>query len=303
MQKLISQKLISSAALVAAIASAVMAMPVSAGPVLDRIQANGTLNIGYPANQAPFASTQNGNPTGYSVDLCQTVAESLKTKLGRPDLKVQFTATPEADGLNAVAQGSLDLYCGAVAQTLARRATVSFSIPVFASGISALTRSDAPESLQRVLLGEKAHTGPISRATVNRGIANHKYVVLKGSVSEEWVKAQVANLGVTVKIIAAETPEEALKLLTSKKADAIFGERFQLQMAAASNEGLLVAPRFFTAGPYGIALARGDDDFRLDVDTALSHKMRADDFLLFYSKHFGEPNDNVKLLSKAYSLP
>ena len=51
------------------------------GPVIQRIRDKQTLTIAYNPNQAPFSLTgDDGQPTGYSVDLCKIVASQLVTQ-------------------------------------------------------------------------------------------------------------------------------------------------------------------------------------------------------------------------------
>ena len=59
------------------------------------------------------------------------------------------------DRFDALAQGRIDLLCGAATATLERRRQVAFSIPIFPSGIGALVREDAPERLKAVLDGRE----------------------------------------------------------------------------------------------------------------------------------------------------
>ena len=97
---------------------------------LARVRQTGTLRLGYYSNAGPFSyQDEAGNPAGYTVALCQEIAQNLKTELALPTLAVEFVSVG-ADRFDAVEQGRVDLLCGPSVETLARRKTVSYSIPV-----------------------------------------------------------------------------------------------------------------------------------------------------------------------------
>ena len=127
------------------------AQPAGAG-TLDGVRARGKLVLGYYPDAQPMSyRDRSGNPAGYAVALCRQVADEVKTELGVSQLAVEWVALTRATGMQTVQQGKVDLLCGADAASLTNRANVSFSLPVFPGGISALVRSDASKALQNAL--------------------------------------------------------------------------------------------------------------------------------------------------------
>jgi ABC-type amino acid transport substrate-binding protein len=58
---------------------------------LDKIRQSGTISLGYREASIPFSYVgENRQPAGYSVELCQRVAESVKQQLGLADLKIAW---------------------------------------------------------------------------------------------------------------------------------------------------------------------------------------------------------------------
>ena len=56
----------------------------AAAQTLDKIRKTGAITFGYIDGAAPFSSVDaNGEPQGYSVDLCRAVAESVAQQLKR----------------------------------------------------------------------------------------------------------------------------------------------------------------------------------------------------------------------------
>jgi polar amino acid transport system substrate-binding protein len=278
----------------------------STAQTFTRIQSTQSINIGFVPDQAPFSFTaEDKEAAGYAVEVCRNVTAALKARLGFPPLRINFVATSTTAGLEMVEQGRLDLLCGAIPETLQARERVSFSIPIYISGVGALVRKDAPASLLRVLNGEVPHTGPTWRATVNAGLANHTYAVRAGTTSESAVRDRIAKLGVIARVVAVPTYEEGLKLVAAGKASAFFADRVVLTTYVASHggDGLNVLDRRFTLEPVALALQRGDENFRLAVDTALSNLYRSGMYQRIYTRYFGEPSATAQLLFQAYSLP
>lgn len=54
--------------------------------------------------------------------------------------------------------------------------------------------------------------------------------------------------------------------------------------------------RLFTSSPLALGLARGDEDFRLVVDRALSHLFGSSEFHDTYMKWFGKPDERTHFL-------
>jgi polar amino acid transport system substrate-binding protein len=271
---------------------------------LERMQDTGSVTIGFLPDQAPFSAAANGAATGYSIDLCLRAVDSAKDKLGidKLDVKYRSTGTVES-GLNMLAGGDIDLLCGAVTETLERREKVSFSIPIYNGGTGVVIRKDAPEDLRRVLAGKVAHEGPIWRSTINRGLSDHTYVVHRGTTDEAWVRKQIATLGVVATVVEVDDHAKGVAMVADGDADAYFADRTVLQQHIADQKGVEVLDRYFNFQALAIAVARGDEDMRLVVDTALSRLYRSDEFEGVYSQYLGSPGDFTLKLFKAYALP
>ena len=283
----------------------VWAHPVRA-QTLARIQQSGQVSLGYLADQPPFSfQASDGKPNGYAVDLCGAVVDALKARLQFPDLKAKYVRVTRANGLDMVESGQVDVLCAAVPETLKARERVSFSIPIYVGGLGVMVRADAPAAFKNVLNGGVARRGPTWRATINGGLQNRSYAVLAGSPTESLVRERITTMGVIAKVVPIQTYEAGAGMLERGEVDALFGDRATLTTLAAGRNGteLEVLDRRFTLDPAGLVIQRGDENFRLTVDTALSVLYRSGAVLTTYSRHFGEPNETARLLFLAYSLP
>ncbi|MFZ6046677.1 amino acid ABC transporter substrate-binding protein [Pseudomonas sp. CR3202] len=282
-------------------------LPLLAGAqTLDRVRASGTFTLGYLPNQPPFTATEGEGASGYAIDLCQKVADQLRTQPGLASLKVRFVPLAPDKALDVVRDGGVDLLCSPMVETLRRRQDVAFSQPVYTAGIGVVLRKNAPLSLVKVLNGEVEQTGPTWRATLNRGLAAHSFAVQGGTPVETWAREKLRLLKLLVTLETVASPVEGVDQVASGKVDAFFANQMILRSLVArdtANTNLMVLDRRFEFEPVSLAMARGDEDFRLQVDTALSQLYRSGGIMPLYSKYFGTPSELDQTLFKVYSRP
>src|SRR5678816_2171520 len=146
---------------------------------LDRILSADRIALGYRADAAPMSQrAASGEPEGYSIALCNRVADALKRTLARPSLAVEWV--PVSTGFKDLEDRRVDLICGADEITLANRARASFSIPIFPGGVSALVRADADTSLQDALEERPQPYTPLWRGTPPPTLEHRTYSALVG---------------------------------------------------------------------------------------------------------------------------
>src|SRR5262249_27894326 len=132
MQRIIGNTVCAIACLALASPAFAQKSAAPASPTLARIKQSGKITFGYQPDARPFSYRDEwGVEAGFSVVLCQRIADAIKTELGVSTLKVEWVPPPANDRFSAVADGKVDAFCGADTETLSRRQLVSFSIPVF----------------------------------------------------------------------------------------------------------------------------------------------------------------------------
>lgn len=283
-----------------------MAPIIASANTLERVRTSNTLTLGYLANLAPFSVQAGDNAQGYAIDLCLNVADKLKSELGLPTLQVRYQPMTVDDEMLAVSSGQVDILCTPTPPTLKRRQRVSYSIPIYTAGLSAVVRQDAAESLLNVLNGKVARTGPTWRATINHGLANQTYATTAGGITEAWIRQQMQLLGVVSSLVTVPDTAAGLKLVAEGKADAFFAERMLLSNLLANQPAafnLVLLDRVFEYSPTAMALAREDEDLRLLVDTALSEMYRSGEIEQAYARHLGGVGEMAKKLFKVYAIP
>jgi ABC-type amino acid transport substrate-binding protein len=301
---------------VAAFAIAVLASTIlplvtaatSTAATLDRVRQAGRLNLGYRTDARPFSyRDEAGKAAGYSVALCEKIAEQVKAELGLPMLAVEWVPVALQDRFRSIDEGKTDLLCGADAETLARRKEAAFSIPIFPSGIGAVLRADSPTALQDVLSQGPAPSRPIWRGSPARTILEKKtFSAIAGTTSETWLAGRLAVFDLTATVAPADSYDAGIRRVLDRQSDVFFGDRPILLDAAKrspSARDLVVLDRHFTYEPVALALARNDDDFRLIVDRTLSGLFASTAFRSLYATWFGEPDENTIDFFRTNVLP
>jgi polar amino acid transport system substrate-binding protein len=284
-----------SALLALASIALVSAMPASAG-TLDHIRDTGRIKLGYVPDAKPFTSMGTSGPEGYGVQVCEAIVGQLKIQLGLPDLAVDWMPLSIESRFTEVQQGHVDLLCLPTSESLTNRKQVAFSLPVFAGGTRAVIRADASPSLRHTLAGDRADKPVWRGSPATRLLADTTYAVVPGTSTEAWMKERGEALGFKAKVTTVPDYRSGLQLVLDRKVDVFFGDRALVLSAIdpAKRDDLVIVDRLLTHEQAGLALARGDDDFRLAVDTALANIYPSKNFNDLFTRWFGAPDDKAK---------
>jgi polar amino acid transport system substrate-binding protein/glutamate/aspartate transport system substrate-binding protein len=274
----------------ASIAALLITIGIASAGTLDRIGQEKSIRIAYREDAPPFSYKDKiGEPAGFMVDLCRAVAKHLADQRSLPSLNVVYIPVTAADRFEAITQQKADLLCEPTSVTLSRREQVDFSVPTFLDGASLMVRADGPKNL--------------------RDLAGKKVGVLAGTTTEEALRNTLKEAGITGDVVAAKTHDEGLAMLDDGKISAYFGDRsillFLIKQSQAPDK-LRLADDYLSVEPYALALPRGDSDFRLAVDRALSHIYRSGEIVSIFQRTFGgkaEPSQILRTLYVISSLP
>jgi ABC-type amino acid transport substrate-binding protein len=270
---------------------------------LDRIAATKTIHIGYVPDQAPFAIANEGAPpTGYAIDLCNHVVVKIRESV--PGVATNYVETSLVDAFDAVASGQIDLLCGAITATLGRREKVDFSEPIFITGMSGLLRKDSPRDLRELFLGERSVSPP--RSPEMRPFSTSHVGVRSETTTEAVLRRAIKEGGYGATVAEFPTHEEGLAALEDRQIDAYFADHAllaELRARAHRPSRLVIGTRLLTRDVYGIALARGDADFRLLVDRVFTEFYATPDFAALLAGYFGAQAAELQSQIKASSMP
>ena len=276
--------------ILAALVLSVTVLPASAfAATIERIKDSGVVRIGYRQDAPPFSFKNTvGEPAGFTVDLCRAVVALVKGQLKLDQIQIEYVPVTAQSRFDAVRDGKIDLLCGATTATLSRRALVDFSLPTFIDGASVLFRQDGPKGFDE--------------------LAGQKVGVAAGTTTEEALGNTLKATGIEAEIVPVADHNDGLKRLETNQVSAYFADQAILAFLLVKSENpkeLRLSNKLFTHEPYALALERGDSDFRLAVDTALSRIYRTGAVKKIFDGNFrgAKPSDAVKVLYIISGLP
>jgi ABC-type amino acid transport substrate-binding protein len=198
---------------------------------------------------------------------------------------VVYVPVTAAGRFEAIQQQKADLLCEPTSATLSRRELVDFSIPTFVDGASLMIRAGGPKDF--------------------KAMASQKIGVLAGTTTEQELRDTLKAAGITADIIPAKTHAEGLAMLDAGKVSAYFADRsilVSLMRDSNASGKLALAENYLSVEPYALALPRGDDDFRLAIDRALSHIYRSGDIAAIFNRTFGANTKQGQVLQTLHLI-
>jgi glutamate/aspartate transport system substrate-binding protein len=96
---------------------------------LSRIRALNAVTIGHRDVSVPFSFLdEQQRPVGYSLDLCAKIVDAIRTSQNLPNLEVRHRVVTAASRIPLIANGTVDLECGATTNTAERQQQVGFLV-------------------------------------------------------------------------------------------------------------------------------------------------------------------------------
>jgi ABC-type amino acid transport substrate-binding protein len=253
-------------------AAAWTARPAAAETTLEKIARTGTLTIGTRTGSPPFAYVNKENRwVGFSIDLVeQLVAPALSHKIGKP-VKVEKKESAPATRIPLLTSNAVDLVAETMTDTRARRDSVDFSLTFFVTGAQFLVKKGSPIKSIKDIAGK--------RVAAQQGATNAR--ILRERVPTAQLR---------------EFPDQpaGFQALSQGQADAYTNDGIQLaglKAKAPSPGNWLIVGEFYSYEPYGMALRKGDSDFRNAVDNGLMEGIDSGKFFEIYEKWFGQKSE------------
>ncbi|WP_081627059.1 amino acid ABC transporter substrate-binding protein [Bordetella sp. FB-8] len=261
--------------LMAALLACGTALAQPALSTLDRIRRTQVLRIGYDGHEPPFDYIDaNGKVTGYSIELCNRLADVLRAQLALPKLTVQYDQLSYGDRIDEVKNGAVDIECGTSTITAQRLATVAFAPSHFIT--QSRYASLAADSLRTI---EDLHGKSVAAV---RGTSN---------VSDIARLNRQNRLNLSIFIVS--TNQAAFDLLTQGRVSAFPMDDVLLRMMIdASGQPERYAISRDTLAPplrYGFMIRRGDPTFAHAVDAAMRRIYAGPDMQAIYDRWFDTP--------------
>ncbi|MFK7881729.1 amino acid ABC transporter substrate-binding protein [Roseobacter sp.] len=221
---------------------------------LERIKSSGEIKLGYRTDAAPLSfESDAGRPQGYSPIVCFALAERLGAQLGMEELEIVFERVDTNNRFEKVANGEIDLLCGASTITLERRELVDFSVPTYVDGTTVMLQKDGVSNLKE--------------------LAGKKVGVRGNTTTEDALNNSLQADGIDAEVVTFEDHGSAMAAMENKEIDGYFADQsilINMFLNSDKRDQFKVFEGILTVEKQGFAMARGDSDFRLAVDTAIS---------------------------------
>jgi ABC-type amino acid transport substrate-binding protein len=241
---------------------------------LDRIAESGEFRIGYRTDARPLSYEEDGRPAGYSVAICEHIADQLREELDRPDLDVSFIPVTLANRFDAVASGEVDIECGATTMTLDRMEHVDFTLMTYVTGGSIMSLAD-------------------SRVAQLGDLDNRRVAVISGTTTDVALRGFLADSGIDARIVEVAGSEAGMAALIDGDVDAFASDQIVLvgdALSAMEGDDELMfqfATELFSYEPYALIVPRDDADFRLVANRAIAELFRSGRYAVLYELWIG----------------
>ncbi len=256
---------------------------------LKRINDRGLIKLGFREAAPPMSfRDQSGKAVGYSIDLCDRIVAAVKQKLGRTDITVKYVPVTAKNRFTAIETGSIDILCGTTSKTLSRSERVGFTQLTFVTGASLLSLSDAK----------------VSRIA---GLKGKRVAVVANTTIIKTLKRVLKNRLIDAEVVPVPTNDAGMTALDKGVVDAFSSGQVvligQVIIRQKKKKHYYLSKELFSFEPFALAIQRGDADFRLVADSALSRLNRTGQIIAIYRKWFGRfAKDAPMVLKVLYQL-
>lgn len=244
-----------------------------AGDTLGKIRKTQTLVIGV-RESPPFAYfDENKQALGYSIELCQKVAEAIKKELKMPNMKVQYSSVDSATRFSALLEDKIDLECGSTTNNAERRKKVAFTIPHFFSSVRALVKTDS---------GIKNWNQ----------LRNRTVVTTKSTTTVKLLTDRNDTSSLNIKLVEGDTDQDSFKMVEQGKADVFPMDDvllYSLRAESKSPASFAIVGEPLSIEPYSIMLRKDDPAFKKVVDTEMLRLIHEGEIYRIYDKWFMKP--------------
>jgi len=242
---------------------------------LKKIKEAGVIALGGRDTSFPFSYkvSADGNPIGYSADLCMKIVDAVKAKLGMPSLKVQYEIVTPTNRIPLVQNGTVDLECGTTTNTVARGQQVEFAPTHFVAGVGVAVKKGSGIETLAQLEGKTVAT-------------------VTGSTSIQLLRAYRKSEKADIAELSGKDIADAFLLLSSGRAVAMVLDDIQLAGLIATSRSpgdYKILTERLRAEPYGFTFRKGDPAFKALVDQTLIGLMKSGEIDEIYSKWFTRP--------------
>lgn len=215
------------------------------GTTMAELAAAGEITVGTKFDQPLFGQQgPDGNPVGFDVE----IAKIIVAELGIDEDDITWIETISSNREPFIQDGRVDIVVATYTINDARKQVVDFAGPYYIAGQSLMVRID-----------DDSIAGPDDLA--GKRVCSVEGSTPAATIASEFPEAQLVTFGAYT---------DCLQPLRENQVDALSTDNVILAGYVAENpDDFKVVGEPFTEEPYGIGLAKGDDEFRSFINDVL----------------------------------
>ena len=241
---------------------------------LAKIKESGVFTIGHRDASIPLSYYDDKQkPIGYSVEICERVADAVKKELKKPNLQIKYQLVTSANRIPLLANGTVDIECGSTTNNAERQKQVSYLPTTFVTANRIMYKKGSGISVLADMKGKTL----VSTA----GTTNIKQVT--------QINAE-KNLGVN--ITSANGHAESFLMVETGRAAAFAMDDILLAglIATSTDPGQFeVSTEALSVEPYGIMVRKDDAKFEALAAGVVKGLMKSGEINKIYDKWFLKP--------------
>ncbi|MGU7772664.1 amino acid ABC transporter substrate-binding protein [Burkholderia sp. MR1-5-21] len=244
------------------------------GGTLDKIRQNDEIVFGYRETAIPFSYMDaSEKPVGFSIDLCNKIADAVKQRLKLPGIKVKYQAITASNRIPLLVNGAIDVECGSTTNTVERQKTVDFLDTTFVTGTRVMVKTAS---------GVKSIDDLKGKAIAVTAGTNNIKAVQEVNVSRK--------LGLN--LVYGKDHAESLLLLQTGRVSGFATDDillYSLRAGARDPSALAVVGPMLSTEPYALMIRKGDEAFKQVANDALLQLFKSGEFRQIYARWFNAP--------------
>lgn len=214
---------------------------------LDEIKLKDKITIGVKDNSKPFGFIQNGELTGFDID----IAKYITTNVFNDNYQnhIEFIPLQPSERLTALNSNKVDIVIATLSINQRRKDIIDFSIPYFEAGQALMVPNG-------------------SRISSIEQLNNKKVSVVLGTTGEKTIRMLAPN----ATSIGAISYQDAFKYLQQGVVDAVLGDDSLLYGIISEHRGYKILKPRYTKEYYAIGIRKGKENETLkkQLDTILN---------------------------------
>ena len=241
---------------------------------LAKVAQTGQITLGHREASVPFSYLDaEQKPVGYAMDLCARIVDAVRAELKGPAVKVALQPINLGNQIPLLTNGTIDIVCGPVTNTLERQKQVAFSNTIFVSSIRAAARKS--ENVRRFSDLNGRNVALTSASTS---------VTLLGQREQEQ-KFE------TKKLMSPDHAASWLLVTTGRASAFVMDDILLASMVAnsAKPDDYVLLDEALRVEPYGLMFRKDDPQFKALVDNTLASLVRSGELQTLYAKWFMSP--------------